>query len=178
VSYGGNAPAVAALLGGSVDVMWTDIAAKAHVDSGKMIALGVASPVRWNLFPNVPTLEEAGLPGLYLQSWSGLAGPADLPPNLASALNVAFGKVLNDPRFALGSPRNRRQPCARPSRDACSTRRTARSRTRKASCSYEVYQDQAAMDFHMSASHLAAYRKKRQDLGLVEGPPDIQVLRS
>ena len=44
--------------------------------------------------------------------------------------------------------------------------------------SYEVYQDQAAMDFHMSASHLAAYRKKRQDLGLVEGPPDIQVLRS
>ena len=178
VSYGGNAPAVAALLGGSVDVMWTDIAAKAHVDSGKMIALGVASPVRWNLFPNVPTLEEAGLPGLYLQSWSGLAGPADLPPNLASALNVAFGKVLNDPEV-----------CARLAKEQAATVRAAEPgclfytpyrslEDPEGFLSYEVYQDQAAMDFHMSASHLAAYRKKRQDLGLVEGPPDIQVLRS
>jgi len=40
---------------------------------------------------------------------------------------------------------------------------------------YEVYQDQAALDLHMKAPHLAAYRKKRQDLGLVEGAAEIQV---
>jgi quinol monooxygenase YgiN len=43
---------------------------------------------------------------------------------------------------------------------------------------YEVYQDQSALDVHMHAPHLAAYRKKRQDLGLVAGPPEIQVFRS
>ena len=99
-------------------------------------------------------------------------------PNLASALNVAFGKVLNDPEV-----------CARLAKEQAATVRAAEPgclfytpyrslEDPEGFLSYEVYQDQAAMDFHMSASHLAAYRKKRQDLGLVEGPPDIQVLRS
>jgi len=43
---------------------------------------------------------------------------------------------------------------------------------------HEVYADDAAMDVHMNAPHLAAYRKKRQDLGLVDGAPDVQVIRS
>ena len=42
---------------------------------------------------------------------------------------------------------------------------------------YEVYRDEAALEAHMNAPHLAAYRKKRQDLGLVVGPPAIQVFR-
>lgn len=42
---------------------------------------------------------------------------------------------------------------------------------------YEEYVDQAALDAHIAAPHLAAYRKKRQDLGLVEGAPNIQVFK-
>ena len=97
VPYGGNALAVSALLAGDVDVMWTDIAAKQHLDAGTMIALGVASTKRWNLFPNVPTIEEAGLPGIVLQSWSGLAGPPGLPQKIVESLNAAYGRALSDP---------------------------------------------------------------------------------
>src|SRR4029450_4584725 len=97
VPFGGNAPAVTALLSGTIDVMWTDTAAKPHVDAGTMIALGVASPRRWDLFPNVPTIAEAGLPGLNLQSWSGLAAPPGLPPAMVTALHAAYAKVLADP---------------------------------------------------------------------------------
>jgi quinol monooxygenase YgiN len=43
---------------------------------------------------------------------------------------------------------------------------------------YEVYRDEAGLEAHKAAPHLAAYRKKRQDLKLVEGPPDIRVFRS
>lgn len=43
---------------------------------------------------------------------------------------------------------------------------------------YEEYVDQAAFDAHMAAPHMAPYRKKRQDLGLAEGPPDIQVFKA
>jgi tripartite-type tricarboxylate transporter receptor subunit TctC len=95
VPYQGNAPAVTALLSGETDILWTDIAAKQHVEAGTMIPIGVASPKRWNLFPNVPTLEEAGLPGLFLQSWQGVAGPANLPQNVVSTLNVAYNKALS-----------------------------------------------------------------------------------
>ena len=97
VPYGGNAPAIAALLAGDVDVIWTDIAAKQHLDAGSISALGVASPKRWDLFPDVPTMEEAGLSGLVLQSWSGLAGPPGMPAKLVETLNGAYSKALANP---------------------------------------------------------------------------------
>jgi tripartite-type tricarboxylate transporter receptor subunit TctC len=98
VPYKGTAPAQSDLMGGQVDVMFSDIsAALPLVRSGKLKALGVGSLSRFDGLPGVPTISESGVPGYEGGSVVGLVAPAGTPKQAIDALNAAALKALADP---------------------------------------------------------------------------------
>jgi tripartite-type tricarboxylate transporter receptor subunit TctC len=98
IPYRGSGPMVTDLLGGQVDVMFDNAPhVIPHVKAGQMRALAITSKTRSPLFPDVPTMAEAGVTGFEVQNWQGLVGPAGLPANIVKALNDACNKALADP---------------------------------------------------------------------------------
>ena len=88
VPYNGAAPAMAALLGGSIEFMFASVpTATDQVRAGKLRALALASGGRSDLLPDVPTMAEAGFPGVEMDSWFGLLAPAGVPSDILSKLN-------------------------------------------------------------------------------------------
>jgi len=97
VPYRGAAPAVQDLIGGQVAFAMMDTAAVLqHLASGRLRALGVASPARLKILPDVPTLAEQGLPGFEAYAWQGLVVPAATPAPVVAQFNAALQKALND----------------------------------------------------------------------------------
>ena len=100
VPYKGSAPALTDLMGGAVAMMFDTIpSAVAHVKSGKLRALGVTGAKRSPLFPDVPTVSEAGLPGFEVVSWYGLIGPAGMPQEVLRRLNAEAAKGASGKDF-------------------------------------------------------------------------------
>jgi tripartite-type tricarboxylate transporter receptor subunit TctC len=97
VPYKGTAPAEADLMAGHISVMFDTATAIPFVNGGKLKALGVMSKKRNPALPNVPTLDEAGLPDLYASSWYGLMGPAGMPPSIVNKLNAEMNEALRSP---------------------------------------------------------------------------------
>ena len=98
VPYKGGGPMVTDLLGGSVQLVIADQAnLMPHVKSGKLRALAVASPKRSAIYPELPTIAEAGLAGYEATAWQGLVGPPSLPPDIVKRLNQALAKVMAMP---------------------------------------------------------------------------------
>jgi tripartite-type tricarboxylate transporter receptor subunit TctC len=98
VPYKGTGPAVVALLGGQIDLLWaTAPPVLAHIRSGKLRALAVAGPTRDPLLPDVPTTVELGSPRLQIANWFGLFGPKGMAPALVGRLAADTGKALSDP---------------------------------------------------------------------------------
>ena len=96
--YKGGAPATVDLLGGQVDMMFEQMyAAAPSIRAGKLRALAITSKTRSPLFPDVPTMQEAGVAGFEVQNWQGLIGPAHLPREIVAVLNQACNKALADP---------------------------------------------------------------------------------
>jgi len=110
VPYKGAAPAVNDLLGGQVNIIFADVAALLpHIKSGKLKALGIGSPKRFEGLPDVPTIAESGVPGFEAGGFLGLVAPAGTPPAVIDALNSAAQKSLAMPEvrerlMALASP--------------------------------------------------------------------------
>ena len=98
VPYKGGADAAKDLIGGRVQYMF-DAASSAIITagSGKAKIIGVAGPSRIAALPDVPTMTEAGVPGLDLSSWLGFYGPAKMPASIVRALNAALTQVLAMP---------------------------------------------------------------------------------
>jgi tripartite-type tricarboxylate transporter receptor subunit TctC len=96
VAYKGVGPSLADVLGGHVPMIFAQIPSVApHIQSGKLRALGVASPKRTPALPNVPTIAEAGgLPGFEAVSWYALVGPAGVPPAVVTKIQTDVAKVL------------------------------------------------------------------------------------
>ena len=94
VPYRGAAPAMQDLLGGQLDFMFDPGIGLQQVKSGKLKLLAVGSPKRSPLFPDVPTLAEAGLEGFDADSWFGFYAPAGTPPAVVSRLNSEINKAL------------------------------------------------------------------------------------
>ena len=91
VPYRGAAPAVQDVIGGQVPFMFADTAsAYPHIQSGKLRAIGVASPKRVSGFDTVPTLAEQGLKDFEAYAWQGLVVPAATPPEAVAALSKAL----------------------------------------------------------------------------------------
>jgi tripartite-type tricarboxylate transporter receptor subunit TctC len=101
VPYKGGAPAITDLLGERITFMPINpVEVIAHIRSGRLRALAVASDKRFPLLPDVPTAAEAGLAGYEASVWWGLVAPAKTPPAVVRALNVETNKVLANPAIA------------------------------------------------------------------------------
>jgi len=98
VPYKGSAPAMTDLLGGQVQLMFSDApTALPHIKSGRVRALGVASPKRSTLAPDVPTIAESGVKGYEAYSWAGVVVPAGTPAPIVAKLNADITKALSQP---------------------------------------------------------------------------------
>jgi len=98
VPYKGLSPALADLIGGQVQLMFSSVVAIVpHVKAGKLRALAVSSRERLSLLPDLPTIAEAGVPGYETSSWYGILAPAGTPAEIVTRLNAALVKVVSQP---------------------------------------------------------------------------------
>ena len=98
VPYKGGGPMVTDLLGGSVQLAIADQAnLMPHVKTGRLRALGVASPKRSAIYPELPTIAESGFAGYEATAWQGLVGPAGMSPDVVGRLNQTLAKVMAMP---------------------------------------------------------------------------------
>jgi len=91
--------AIAALLGGQVDVLFDTVSAVlGQVQSGQLKALAVTGKDRFPAVPNVPAAIESGsLPGFDVTTWYGLFGPRGMPPLIVDKLNRTINEILAEP---------------------------------------------------------------------------------
>lgn len=99
IPYRGSGPALIDLIGGNVDVMFdSPLSAMPQVKSGKLKALGVTSAQRSPVFPDIPTVAEAGpLKGFVVNTWFGLLAPAGTPAGVVNRIQQEVVKALNKP---------------------------------------------------------------------------------
>ena len=98
VPYRGAAPANQDLVAGQIDLFCPEASNSLPlVKSGKVKAFAVLSKTRWAAAPDVPTIDEAGLPGLYIPFWHGFFVPAGTPRDFIGKLNAAAVAALADP---------------------------------------------------------------------------------
>ena len=101
VPYKGAPQAMTDLMAGHVSVSFaTTLAAVPNVRSGKIRALGVSSSARLPALPDVPTIQEAGVPGYQASGFFGLVGPAGLPAIVVRKVNADVVKIIRDPAMA------------------------------------------------------------------------------
>jgi tripartite-type tricarboxylate transporter receptor subunit TctC len=121
VPYRGAGPALNDLMAGHIDLMFDQASnSLAQVRAGTVKAYAVTAPTRLASAPDIPTVDEAGLPGLYIAYWHGLWAPKNTPTEIVTKLNAAVVKALADPalkhRFLdLGqeiSPPDKQSPSA------------------------------------------------------------------
>jgi tripartite-type tricarboxylate transporter receptor subunit TctC len=100
VPYNGNAPSLAALIAGDVDLSFATIpAVLQYVKAGRLRALASTGDKRSELIPDVPTLKEAGISGMNVNVWYGLFAPAATPPEVVEGLATAVIKAVHAPDF-------------------------------------------------------------------------------
>ena len=98
VPYKGAGPAMQDVMSGQVELTCLEASAtRAHVQAGKLRAYALLSKSRWPGAPDVPTIDEAGVPGLYLPFWHGLWVPKGTPRDAVARLNSAVVEILADP---------------------------------------------------------------------------------
>jgi tripartite-type tricarboxylate transporter receptor subunit TctC len=99
VPYRGSAPALTDLLGGQVQVYFSQmIASIEYVRAGKLRALAVTTTTRSDLLPDIPTLGEF-LPGFEASTWVGVGAPRNTPPDIIEKLNKEINAALADPKI-------------------------------------------------------------------------------
>lgn len=95
IPYKGGAPAATDLLAGHVDMMFEQMyAAMPNIKAGKTRALGVTSRKRLPFAPDIPTMEEAGIPGFEVLNWQGVIAPKGTPIEIIQRLNAEINKAL------------------------------------------------------------------------------------
>jgi tripartite-type tricarboxylate transporter receptor subunit TctC len=97
VPFKGGGPAVIAVLGNQVEVLYGSMAGLPHIQAGRLKPLGVASLKRIEALPDVPTVAEAGFPGFEERSWVGFFAPARTPAAIVSRLNQEINQALASP---------------------------------------------------------------------------------
>lgn len=98
VPYKGTPQALTDLVSGEVDFMFTDLTSGTpFVNSGRVHAMAVSTAERSALLPDLPSMEEAGVPDFDINSWNGYFGPAGMDPEIVKTLNAAINKIVNNP---------------------------------------------------------------------------------
>ena len=97
VPYKGQGPAVADLLAGQVQALYSSIPSVLPlVKEGKLRAIAISTKQRLSSLPDVPTIAESGVPGYDAYAWIGLIGPANLPKEIITRLNTEVVAILKD----------------------------------------------------------------------------------
>lgn len=100
VPYKGAPQAVTDVLAGHMNMMFNSVAPiVAHIKSGKVRVLGIASLQRSPQLPEVPTIHESGVPGFEAVNWFGLFAPAKTPRTIISRVNAAVVKAVKSPEL-------------------------------------------------------------------------------
>ena len=100
VPYKGGAPSITDLLGGQLDVIFSNFPESiAHVRSGKLRALAIASGSRHPLLPEVPTTAEAGTAGLVVENWTAVMAPAGTPDSAVAKLGTEITRIMAQPEI-------------------------------------------------------------------------------
>lgn len=98
VPYKSTPPAMTDVMGGQVTMMFTDLASGiGNVKAGRMRALAVTTAKRSALVPELPSMEEAGVPNFDLNSWNGVFAPAGTPADIVARLNAELVKIVARP---------------------------------------------------------------------------------
>ena len=97
IPYHGGGPALTALLAGDVQIMFSGVEGLAQVKSGKLRALAITASERLELFGNLPTVSESGLPGFEVETWYGLYVPVATPSAVVRQLNKDVNAILREP---------------------------------------------------------------------------------
>jgi tripartite-type tricarboxylate transporter receptor subunit TctC len=100
IPYKGSAPAVTDLLAGQTNMMFDNIPSSLpHIKAGKLIALATTGAKRDPALPDLPTMQEAGIPGYESGVWFGLMVPAATPKDVIAKLNHAALQATKSPEF-------------------------------------------------------------------------------
>ncbi len=100
IPYNGSAALATSLITGDIEYAFSSMPpAISQVQSGKLRALAVTTPNRVEVMPDVPTIREAGVPEAEVTMYSGVAGPANMPPEIVSRLNEVFGQVIKSEKI-------------------------------------------------------------------------------
>ena len=101
IPFRGGAPAMTELLAQRIDLFIDPPATLLeNIKAGKLRAIAVTGKTRFADLPDVPTVAEAGFPGLSVMSWVGVVGPAKLPQEIVSRLNAEITAHVTDPAVA------------------------------------------------------------------------------
>jgi tripartite-type tricarboxylate transporter receptor subunit TctC len=99
IPFRGTAPALQNLLGGQIQLMFASMPATLeHVRAGRLVALGVTTPKRSDVLPDLPSVSEF-LPGFDAEVYYGIAAPKSTPPEVVDRLNKEINAGLADPEF-------------------------------------------------------------------------------
>ena len=106
VPYRGGGPALNDVMGGQVPLFFANVASSlGHIQSGKLRPLAVTSRRRTRALPDIPTMEEAGVPGYEVLEWNPVLAPAGIDPAVKAKLSAAVRKAMADPEV-LGRVRS------------------------------------------------------------------------
>lgn len=98
VPFQGAAPAIQNLIGGQIDLYFSDpTIALPFIRSGKLKPLLVTTKERLPYLPEVPTVAESGYPGFDMYTWHGVIAPRGIPPEVRRTLSATVAKVVDDP---------------------------------------------------------------------------------
>jgi tripartite-type tricarboxylate transporter receptor subunit TctC len=95
IPYKGSAPAVTDLIGGQVQAMFDNVPnVIQHVKAGRLRALAITTPKRVPSMPEIPTVDEAGVPGYQVSVWFGVVAPAATPKDVVARLNAEINRII------------------------------------------------------------------------------------
>ena len=102
ITYKGASPAVVDLLGGQVEMMFTNIPATLqNIKANKLRAIAITTSKRNSTLPSVPTIAESGLPGYEFSAWYGILAPAGTPKQVVEKINADVSNILRNPEVNL-----------------------------------------------------------------------------
>jgi tripartite-type tricarboxylate transporter receptor subunit TctC len=98
VPYRAATAAVTDLIGGGIQLMMINTPVSGPLaQAGKVRALGISSPQRSPIYPDVPTIAEQGVAGFEVTAWGGIIGPANMPKDIVTRLNAEIRTALASP---------------------------------------------------------------------------------
>ena len=98
VPYRGGEPAMVDVITGQIDMLFsTRLQSRSFVEAGKLRSLAVSTPTRSAAMPDLPTMEEAGVPGYEVAGWYGLLAPAATPAAIVNKLNREIVRIVHLP---------------------------------------------------------------------------------